>query len=425
MSDCFAQRLAPLLPKIVAHFGTPFHLYDLAGIRDTATTFNEAFAGIEFREYFAVKAQPNPVVLQHLGEHGFGFDCSSLAELAAAVRAGARGEDISFTSSNTSREELAEALRLGAIVTVDDETVLDKLIDMHAGPATLCFRVHPGGAASVQEMHLGGASSSKFGIRMDRLQQVVARSTQLGASRYGLHIMLGSHLLQPDSFLRNLDLLLDQAVHLRAATGVQIDFLNMGGGIGIPYQPDQPAFDLPLLASAIRTRLRAFERSHDWPLRLFFECGRYMVGPHGVLVTRVVNRMRKWREMVGVDCGMNALIRPGMYSGAYHHITVVDGDGRPTEVVDVVGSMCENNDKFATERLLPRTAEGDLLFIHDTGAHGLSQAYTYGGRLRPQELLLYPDGTVDRIRRAESIVDYFATLDCDRAQLSTELAARA
>lgn len=420
MSDDFTDRLMPLLPAVVERFGTPFHIYDLRGVRHSAVTFNDAFQDISFREYFAVKAQPNPVILRHLAEHDLGFDCSSLAELAAAAMVGASGEDISFTSNNTSHAELAEALRLDAIITIDDETVLDKVIDMKGRPSSVCLRVHPGKVASVQDMHLGGTESSKFGIRIDRLRRVAEKALTLNATSYGLHIMLGSHLQQPDSFLRNLDLLLDQAVRLRAETGLMVSFLNLGGGIGIPYRPDQHEFDVPLLARAIRLRLQAFQQRHRWPLRLLFECGRYLLGPHGALVTRVLNRMTKWREMVGVDSGMNALIRPGMYPDAYHHISVFEGDGRPTETVDVVGSMCENNDKFAIQRNLPRIVEGDLLIVHDTGAHALSQAYTYGGRLRPQELLLHPDGAVERIRRAETIDDYFATLACDAERLSAE-----
>ncbi|GAA5051331.1 diaminopimelate decarboxylase [Nocardia callitridis] len=424
MSDDFTRRFTPLLPAVAQHFGTPFHIYDLCGVHETSTAFNYAFRDIEFREYFSVKAQPNPVMLRHLAEHGFGFDCSSPAELAAATTAGASGEDIAFTSNNTSREELAEAVRLGAIITVDDETVLDKLLEMRLRPTTLCLRVHPGAAAVVQDMHLGGANSAKFGIRLDRLAAVAAKATQVRAATYGLHIMLGSHLQRVDQFLSNLDLLLRQSLLLRSTSGFRVDVLNLGGGIGIPYRPEQERFDLPLLADGIHQRLRAFEQRHHWPLRVLFECGRYMLGPHGVLVTRVLNRMSKWREMVGVDSGMNALIRPGMYPDAYHHITVHDGEGRPTETVDVVGSMCENNDKLAIARTLPRTVEGDLLMVHDTGAHALSQAYTYNGRLRPQELLLHTDGSVERIRRAETVSDYLATLNCDADQLYPEMAAR-
>lgn len=424
MSTDFSRRLLPTLSRIADHFGTPFHIYDVQGARDTAEGLNHAFRGLNFREYFAVKAQPNPRILRLLAHHGFGFDCSSIAELVAAREAGAVGDDISFTSNNTSYEELVAALDADAIVTVDDETVVDRLLAMRARPRSVCFRVHPGRSASVQNMHLGGGESSKFGIRIDRLHSVVAKARRIGAQTYGLHIMLGSHLQEPDSFLQNLDLLLDTALQLQDATGVRVDIVNLGGGIGIPYRPGEQEFDLAGLANGIRDRVTAFEREHAWPLRVLFESGRYVMGPHGVLVTRVLNRMTKWREIVGVDCGMNGLIRPGMYPDAYHQVSVLDGDGRGLETVDVVGSMCENNDKLAVQRVLPRTVEGDLLLVHDTGAHGLSQAYTYGGRLRPQELLLHPDGVVERIRRAETVEDYSATLHCDADRLETATVLR-
>ncbi|MFI5930817.1 diaminopimelate decarboxylase family protein [Actinoplanes sp. NPDC051494] len=409
MSAGFASRLDPVLPAVAEHFGTPFHIYDLQGLHETATAFQDAFRGLASREYFAVKGQPNPAMLRRLREYGFGFDCSSPAELAAATMAGATGEDICFTSNNTSLGELAEALELGAIITADDETVVDKLIAMGARPRSLALRVHPGTAGAVGESYLGDTESAKFGVRVDRLAAVAAKAATLRPHRFGLHMMLGSGILRPEPFLLTLDLLLEQV----AALGLDVDFLNLGGGIGIPYRPQEQAFDLPAFARAVRERLDA---AGVRP-RILFECGRYILTPHGVLVTRVLNRMSKWREMVGVDSGMNALIRPGMYPHAYHHITVHEGQGRPLETVDVVGSLCENNDKFAIQRRLPRTAEGDLLLVHDTGAHALSMAFTYNGRLRPQELILHPDGTVERIRRAETIEDYFATLTCDADRL--------
>ncbi|GAA2503472.1 diaminopimelate decarboxylase family protein [Winogradskya humida] len=415
ISDGFARRLEPVLPAVAEHFGTPFHIYDLQGLHETATGFKAAFAGMDVREYFAVKGQPNPAMLRRVREYGFGFDCSSPAELWAATEAGASGEDICFTSNNTSYDELAEALRLGAIITADDETVVDKLIAMGARPRSLALRVHPGTAGAVGESYLGDAESAKFGVRMDRLAVVAAKAATLQPESFGLHMMLGSGFLNPEPFLLSLDLLLAQPL--------DVDFLNLGGGIGIPYRPHETAFDLPALARAIRERLDAAGRSP----RILFECGRYILTPHGVLVTRVLNRMSKWRELVGVDSGMNALIRPAMYPHAYHHITVHGGDDRPTETVDVVGSLCENNDKFAIQRTLPRTQEGDLLLVHDTGAHALSMSFTYNGRLRPQELVLHPDGTVERIRRAETIADYFATLDCEADTLvaaSPAIAAR-
>lgn len=410
MSVSFKRRLDPLLPAIAEHFGTPFHIYDLQGLRDTCAAFNAAFRETPYREYFAVKGQPNPVMLRFMAEYGFGFDCSSMAELVAATRAGASGDDICFTSNNTTRAELAAALRLGAIITVDDETVVDKLIEMRAAPASLGLRVNPGNVTGVDESYLGGAESAKFGIRIDRLADVATKASRLGAKSLGLHMMLGSGFLYPHPFLLSLNLLLEQAGRLRDMTGIAIDFVDLGGGIGVPYRPEESAFDLPGLARAIIGRLREWEEDNAARPKLLFESGRFVLTPHGVLVTRVINRMSKWREYVGVDSGMSALMRPAMYASAYHHITVHESAGRPTETVDVVGSLCENNDKFAVQRVLPEVTEGDLLLVHDTGAHALSMGFTYNGRLRPQELLLYPDGSVERIRRAETIDDYFATL---------------
>lgn len=412
MSVDFARRLATVLPAAAEHFGTPFHIYDLHGLRQTCADFTEAFRGTPHREHFAVKGQPNPAMLRHMLPYGFGFDCSSPAELVAATEAGAVGEDICFTSNNTSREELRQALRLDAIITVDDETVVDKLVTMGAAPASLCLRVHPGVAGAVGDSYLGDGESAKFGIRSDRLQAVAARAVaRLGPRSLGLHMMLGSGFLRPEPFLLSLRLLLEQVDRLHEDLDLDVRFLNLGGGIGIPYRPEERPFDLLGLAGSIGARLQAWEeRTGRSRPRILFECGRYVLGPHGVLVTKVLNRMSKWREYVGVDSGMSGLMRPAMYPSAYHHVTVHDADDRPMETMDVVGSLCENNDKLAVGRTLPRTVEGDLVLVHDTGAHGLSMAFTYNGRLRPQELLLHPDGTVERIRRAETVEDYFATL---------------
>lgn len=413
ISADFDGRLNAVLPQAAEHFGTPFHIYDEKGIEENCADFNRAFAHTPYQEYYAVKANPNPAVLRLLAAHGFGFDCSSLPELTAAVRAGAKGHDICFTSNNTSRAELDAAMQLGVLINVDDETVLDKLSERGEVPDTLCLRVHPGNAGrEAGASYLGDPQSAKFGIRADRLSVVCARARQMGVEHIGLHMMLGSGYLTPQPFLLSLDLLLEQAEKLHRDLGVLPSFVNLGGGIGIPYRPEEPSFDLPALGAAIGARLRDWEVATGLARpRLLFESGRYVTGPHGVLVTRVLNRMSKWREFVGVDAGMNALIRPAMY-GAYHHITVPGGSDRWHEVVDVVGSLCENNDKLAEQRTLPTVTEGDLLVIHDTGAHAYSMGFTYNGRLRPQELLLRRGGSVERIRRAENEEDYFATLRC-------------
>lgn len=415
----FESRLHSVLPAASEHFGTPFHIYDEQGIQENCQYFDSAFAGTPYREYFAVKGLPNPIPLRLLAEQGFGFDCSSLPELALAAQAGAVGHDICFTSNNTSTAELAAALELGALINVDDESVFTKLTALGPLPDTLCFRVHPGASgAEAEESYLGHVESAKFGIPEDRLLPVCAQALRRGVSNFGLHMMLGSGFMTREPFLLSLRLLLDQAERLHREVGADVGFVNLGGGIGIPYEPGEEPFDLPALGREITHTLTEWERRTGLPRpKVLFECGRYITGPHGALVTRVVNRMSKVREYVGVDAGMSALMRPALY-GAYHHITVPGGEGRPVEVVDVVGSLCENNDKFARQRPLPAVVEGDFVVIHDTGAHALSMGFNYNGRLRPQELLLRRDGSVERIRRAEEQQDYFATLTFQPSRLA-------
>ncbi|MBC9716057.1 diaminopimelate decarboxylase [Streptomyces sp. TRM66268-LWL] len=408
ISPGFEARLHPVLAQAAEEFGTPFHIYDEQGVHDTCTAFNAAFAHLDFQEFYAVKALPNPTVLALLAGHGFGFDCSSLPELALAAQAGARGHQICFTSNNTSRAELAAALELGAIVNIDDEAVLDKLPSV---PDTLFFRLNPGQVRGEDDF-LGSPQDAKFGVPTDRLVPVVAKAKALGVRDFGLHMMLASNSLTPAPTLLTLDLLLEQALRLREELGVEVSAVNLGGGIGIPYRPDERPFDLPALGEAIARRLARWEHEHRATRpRVCFESGRYVTGPHGALATRVLNRMDKWRAYAGVDASMSSLMRPALYPSAYHHITAPFADRTHMETVDVVGSLCENNDRFGKDRTLPRLTEGELLVIHDTGAHGHAMGFTYNGRLRPQELLLRTDGSVELIRRAEEERDHFATLD--------------
>ncbi|GIG87879.1 diaminopimelate decarboxylase [Plantactinospora endophytica] len=411
MSPSFAARFEPIARDVAEHFGTPFHIYDERGIEETCAAFNDAFAGTGYREFFAVKALPNPAVLAVVARYGFGFDASSPAELAAAAAAGATGADICFTSNNTPRDELVEALHVGALVTIDDEAVLRQLLALGPPPARLAFRLHPSAAdGTVHAGLLGDTESAKFGIPADRLVPAVTTATAAGVEDIGLHLMRGSQLMHAEPFSRTLGTLLDLAVRLRDEAGVAVSSVNLGGGIGIPYRPGETPFDLKDFGATITAQLERWERhTGQRRPRLHLESGRAVTGPHGVLVTRVINRMHKARTMIGVDAGMSALMRPALYD-AYHHVTVLDGQSRPTEVVDVVGSLCENNDKLAVQRELPRTDVGDLMIVHDTGAHGWSMGFTYNGRLRPQELLLHADGTVSRIRRAETVADQQATL---------------
>ncbi|QPC83558.1 diaminopimelate decarboxylase [Phototrophicus methaneseepsis] len=407
MSDGFRQRLTPNLPQIAAHFGTPFHIYDETGIRQTVRTLFAAFDGLPFREFFAVKALPNPHILRILAEEGCGFDCSSVPELVLARQIGAPPQNILFTSNNTTSEEFAAALADGGSwLNLDDAALLARLPRV---PDAISFRMNPG--SETGNTIIGRPEEAKFGIPREALADAYRAAQALGIQRFGLHQMVVSNERDAEAHLASVALLCDVARQIQEMLGHSLDFINIGGGLGIPYRPDDAPLNLGTLATGIRALWSDFPQT-----QLFMESGRYVTGPHGVLVTRVINRKTSYRQYVGVDASMSALMRPGMY-GAYHHVDVL---GAPpdssTEVVDVVGSLCENNDKFAVQRALPITQPGDLLLIQDTGAHGHSMGFNYNGRLRPQELLLRADGRVERIRRAETLDDYFATLhDVDAA----------
>lgn len=417
MSSSFKERLMPVLKTISDHFGTPFHIYDEAGILATGNELRRAFAGIEFREFFAVKALPNPTILELMLRMGYGFDCSSLPEIALARQAGAKGEDVFFTSNNTSRAELEAATSFGCILNLDDITLIDKVGEF---PELICFRYNPGHNRDGCEL-IGNPLEAKFGVREDQLIEAYRRARDRGARRFGLHTMVCSNELNYSRMLDTARMLLRLVDEIESALGVSFEFINLGGGIGIPYRPGEKPFDLFNFGRELKSLLRAFgaTRGGRFP-NIFLESGRFMTGPHGVLVTRVINRMQKWRDYVGVDASMSALMRPALYEQAHHHITVVDRDGFPEEVVDVVGSVCENSDKFARQRLLPVAEEGDLLLIHDTGAHGHAMGFNYNGRLRPKELLLRADGAVRLIRREETEQDYFATLRFEYRELNPQ-----
>lgn len=417
MSSSFKERLLPSLKTISDHFGTPFHIYDEAGILATVNELMRAFGGVEFREFFAVKALPNPTILELMLRMGCGFDCSSLPEIALARQAGAKEEDVFFTSNNTSRAELEAATSFGCILNLDDITLIDKVEEF---PDFICFRYNPGHNSDGCEL-IGNPLEAKFGVREDQLIEAYRRARDRGARRFGLHTMACSNELNYSRMLDTASMLLRLVDEVESALRVRFEFINLGGGIGIPYRPDEKPFDLVNFGRELRSLLGAFgaTRGGRFP-KIFLESGRFMTGPHGVLVTRVINRMQKWREYVGVDASMSALMRPALYEQAHHHITVVDREGYPEEVVDVVGSVCENSDKFARQRLLPVAEEGDLLLIHDTGAHGHAMGFNYNGRLRPKELLLREDGTVRLIRREETEQDYFATLRFEHRELNPQ-----
>jgi len=409
MSTEFKNRLTPILEDIVDTFGTPFHIYDELGILETCRELNQAFESIEgFREYFAVKALPNPRIMKILNSQGFGFDCSSIPEITLARKTGSSGDDIMFTSNNTSREQFGSALgQEGCIINLDDISLLPKLPQI---PELICFRYNPGAKRNGNSI-IGNPVESKYGVSQDQVVRAYEQAASLGVKRFGIHTMLASNELNHQYMIDTADMLLDLIEEIHGKLGIQFEFINIGGGLGIPYTPDAPKFDINAMAQGIVASFDNFKTKNAWVPRLYMESGRYITGPHGALATSVINHKQIYRNYVGVDASMSALMRPGMYD-AYHHIHINGKeDGLPLKTVDVVGALCENNDKFAVQRELPETREGDILVIHDTGAHGHAMGFNYNGHLRPKELLLRTDGSVEMIRRAETMDDYFATLN--------------
>ena len=409
MSRAFEDRLYPRMEAIAAHFGTPFHIYDEVGIRETGRRLKATFADLNgFREFFAVKALPNPHILSILADEGFGFDCSSITELILARRVGAAPDDIMFTSNNTSAEDFrVAALNGGCLLNLDDIRLVEKVPQM---PERICFRYNPGPRRTGNSI-IGNPVEAKYGVAHDQIVAAYRAAMDRGASRFGLHTMLASNERNHDYMVQTVAMLLEIADLVQRELSIRFEFVNMGGGLGIAYRPEDAPLDLDAMADGIRGHMGRFAAAHGDAPRLFMESGRFMTGPHGALVVRAINRKETYRTYIGVDASMTALMRPGMY-GAYHHISIpARASIAPTETVDVVGALCENNDKFAIQRALPPIGDGDLLVIHDTGAHGHSMGFNYNGKLRPQELLLRADGTVERIRRRETVADYFSTLD--------------
>ncbi|THB72683.1 MAG: diaminopimelate decarboxylase [Desulfobacteraceae bacterium] len=409
MSPDFQHRLSTILPRIAEHYGTPFHIYDEAGIRETCRQLIDAFSGIDhFKEFFAVKALPNPSVMKIMKDMGFGFDCSSITELLLSRQLGCSTDDIMFTSNNTGVNEFRTAFAdAGCILNLDDISLIDKLDKM---PETICFRYNPGPRRKGNDI-IGNPVESKYGVSHDQILSAFSLARSKGAKRFGLHTMLVSNELNYEYMVETARMLLDIIEDISSKLDVPFDFINIGGGLGIPYTPDDKPFDLASMAKEISALFETFKSAHSWAPKLYLESGRYMTGPHGVLVTTVINHKDTYRRYVGVDASMSCLMRPGMY-GAYHHIHIHGKEQEPLrEKVDVAGSLCENIDKFAVQRLLPRTCEGDLIIIHDTGAHGHAMGFNYNGHLRPKELLLKEDGSIELIRREETASDYFSTLN--------------
>ena len=393
---------AERLEELAKRWPTPFHIYDEAAIRAHARELKAAFAWNKgFHEYFAVKATPNPHLMAILREEGFGSDCSSMAELVLANAVGNRGEDIMFTSNDTPAAEFVKARELGAIINLDDITHID-FLEKACGslPELVCCRWNPGPLKGGNAI-IGKPEEAKYGFTTAQLFEGYAAMKAKGVKRFGLHTMVASNELDPQYII-------DTA----RKVGITFDFVNIGGGIGIPYRPDQKAMDIARVGKGIEEAYATHLRAQGHPdLKLYMECGRCITGPYGYLVSRVLHVKDTYRKYAGLDACMANLMRPALY-GAYHHITVpAKMDVPATETYDVTGSLCENNDKFAIGRQLPPLEPGDLLVIHDAGAHGHAMGFQYNGKLRSAELLLRPDGTVKEIRRAETLRDYFATLD--------------
>ena len=398
---------------MIKEFPTPFHLYDERGIRENARKMKQAFSWNKgFREYFAVKATPNPFILQILKEEGFGVDCSSMTELMLSEQLGYRNEEIMFSSNVTPIEEYQKAIELGAYINLDDISHIDFLKEGAGIPETICCRFNPGGVFKMGTDIMDNPGDAKYGFTKEQMFEGYEKLMKLGVKNFGIHAFLASNTVTDEYYPALAKILFTLAVELKEKTGVNITFINLSGGVGIPYKPDQRGNDILKIGEGVR---KAFEEvlvpAGMGDVSIFTELGRFILGPYGCLVTTAIHHKHTHKEYIGCDaCAVN-LMRPAMY-GAYHHITVLGKENEPCDhVYDVTGSLCENNDKFAIDRELPEINDGDILVIHDTGAHGFSMGYNYNGRLRSAEVLLCEDGSTKLIRRAETSKDYFATFD--------------
>lgn len=393
---------------------TPFHIYDEKGIRQSARNLQQAFRWVDgFINYFAVKALPNPYILQILKEEGFGMDCSSLPELLLSEKVGISGESIMLTSNETPIEVYKKAKESGAIINVDDISHIAFLEKYVGLPELLCFRYNPGPLRDGNGI-IGKPEEAKYGLTRDQLFQAYTIAKRKGVKRFGLHTMIASNELDPRYFIDTANMLFDLIVDISRKVGVRFSFVNLGGGIGIPYRPEQADFDIETFSYSIKELYEEKIIGNNLhPLKIVMECGRYITGPHGYLITTAIHKKEIYKDYIGLDACMTDLMRPALY-GAYHHITVLGKEHEAqTSMYDVVGSLCENFDKFAIDRQLPEIEIGDIVVIHDTGAHGHAMGFNYNGKLRAAELLLKENGDVKLIRRAESIDDYFRTLDFD------------
>ncbi|MBQ6734185.1 MAG: diaminopimelate decarboxylase [Lachnospiraceae bacterium] len=413
---------------IAREYPTPFYIYDEKGIRENARRVQEAFSWNKgFREYFAVKALPNPAVMQIMKEEGCGFDCASETELILADAVGAKTAEIMFSSNDTPEAEFACANTLGAIINLDDITHIETLraacekggtdasgnrIAPSAFPETICCRYNPGGVFEMANGIMDHPGDSKYGMTKAQLFQAYRRLKELGAKRFGLHAFLASNTVGGDYYPQLAARLFQIAVEIKEQTGIALSFINLSGGVGIPYRPNEQANDILAIGAGVRRQFESIlEPTGLQDIAIYTEMGRFMTGPYGALITRVIHEKHIYKEYIGVDACAANLIRPAMYD-AYHHITVLGKEEEPADhMYDVVGSLCENNDKFAIDRHLPEIVPGDLLYLHDAGAHSFSMGYNYNGKLWCAELLLKEDGAVSLIRRAQTPNDYFSTLD--------------
>ncbi len=403
------------LDEIVKQYPTPFHLYDEKGIRANAQAVKDAFAWNKgYKEYFAVKATPNPFLIKILHEYGCGCDCSSMAELVLSDACDIRGEDIMFSSNDTPAEEFVKAAELGAIINLDDFTHID-FLEQTLGyiPEKISLRYNPGGVYEISNGIMDNPGDAKYGLTKEQLFEGYRILKEKGAKTFGLHSFLVSNTVTNDYYPTLAKTLFELVVEIKQQLGIEISFINLSGGVGIAYRPDQTPNDIKVIGEGVH---KVFDEilvpAGLGDVAIYTEMGRFMMGPYGCLVTKVLHEKHTYKEYIGVDACAANLMRPAMYN-AYHHITVMGKEDQPCDhKYDVTGALCENNDKFAIDRMLPEIEKGDLLVIHDTGAHGFAMGYNYNGRLWSAELLLQEDGSVKMIRRAETIADYFATFDC-------------
>ena len=403
------------LDEIIKKYPTPFHLYDEKGIRDNVRAVNEAFSWNKgFREYFAVKANPNPFLIDILREYGCGCDCSSYTELMLSEAMGCRGDDIMFSSNDTPAEDYVYAEKLGATINLDDFTHIE-FLEKTIGyiPKLISCRYNPGGVFEMGNGIMDNPGDAKYGMTTEQMFEAFRVLKEKGAQEFGIHAFLASNTVTNDYYPVLAKELFELAVKLEKETGADITFINLSGGVGIPYTPDMEANDIRAIGAGVK---KVYEEvlvpAGMSDVAIYCEMGRYMMGPYGCLVTKAIHEKHTHKEYVGVDACAVDLMRPAMY-GAYHHITVMGKENSPCDhKYDIAGSLCENNDKFAVDRMLPEIEKGDLLVIHDTGAHGYAMGYNYNGKLKSAEILLKEDGSTALIRRAETPKDYFATLDC-------------